>query len=190
MFSWLKQKLLQQKTVVNQNESITISKTETPDKIIETRIRPVKIPTILDIGEKLGHISNDLSSIKTDIVSRSWFKSEYEDCSPLIIDDLRKIQKSLNLLIDTVNHINNNLSNFTKTYSYTKGVDLPPYPMMFHTPDHIIELIKKNGPMRFKELRTLLNVTDPTLSKYLKKLTLDNVLIRKKSGKAVFYHRT
>ena len=51
----------------------------------------------------------------------------------------------------------------------------------------VVEILKKGGRVRFKDLSAKLKISDPTLSKYLKILCETNKTKRKKVGKAVYY---
>jgi len=161
-------------------EPIPILRTETPDKIIETKIRPVKIPTIMDIGERLAFISRDLSHLKDEMVSRSWFKSEYEDTGTEIIEKLSTIESKLNILINT-------LSNFTKQITKTDFTKIDYPQTKLSISEGILEIIKKKKKIRYKDIAASMNVTDPTLCKYLKILLKSKKIKKIKEGKAVFY---
>jgi len=164
-------------------ESIPVFKTETPTKIIETRIKPVKIPTIVDVGEKLGFISREIIELKNEIVTKSWFRSEYEDTGDEVINRLLRIENALVLLQKNIKQLNEDLSKFTK-YELT---EMPYRVDVVGIPNQILEIIKKRGRVRYKDLNKSLSISDPTLSKYLKILTKTNKINRIKFGKAVYY---
>ena len=161
-------------------EPISILRTETPEKIIETKIKPVKIPTIMDIGERLALIYHDLSHLKNEMVSRSWFKSEYEDTGTEIIEKLSTIESKLNILINT-------LSNFTKQITKTDFTKIDYPQTKLSISEGILEIIKKKKKIRYKDIAASMNVTDPTLCKYLKILLKSKKIKKIKEGKAVFY---
>jgi len=156
-------------------EPIPILRTETPEKIIETKIRPFRVPTIMDIGERLAIISRDLSYLKNEMVSRSWFKSEYQGTDTEIIEKLTTIESKLNTLINT-------LSNFTKP-----GLIKFNLPIKLSVSDRILKIIKEKKKIRYKDIRVIMNVTDPTLCKYLKMLLKSKKIKKTKEGKAVYY---
>ena len=161
-------------------EPIPILRTETPEKIIETKIKPVKIPTIMDIGERLALIYRDLGHLKNEMVSRSWFKSEYEDTGTAIIEKLSTIESKLNILI-------NSLSNFTKQITKTDLTKIDYSQIKLSISDRLVKIIKEKKKIRYKNIATIMNVTDPTLCKYLKILLKSKKIKKIKEGKAVYY---
>jgi len=185
--SWVKSFFQTEETNEEPIVSIPISKTETSNKIIETRIRPVKIPTIMDIGERLGIIYRELVEIKNDMVSRSWFKLEYEDSGLEIIDKMNRLEESMSLLKDNVTKLNNNLSKITKSSERNISGKTLTNVSILDIPNRILTFLEEGGQLRYKDLRGQLNITDPTLSKYLKMLSKNNKIRRKKIGKAVYY---
>ena len=185
--TWLS-KLLKKDT--HQIDQIPIYRLETPDKIVETKIQPVKIPTIFDISERLAHLSRDISDFKNDMVSISWFKNEFEDISPSIAKKLDDINDNLLSLkqsfINFTNAPSLKLSNFTKDTSL-QSVDVNQFNIHLNTPEIIHEIIKTHEKIRYKDIIKQVPVSDPTLSKYLKILVSDKKIRRIKVGKAVFY---
>jgi len=160
----------------NSLPEFSVFKTETPEKIIETRIKPIKIPTILDLGEKLSYLSLHLSSLKEDVVTKSWFLSQYEDASNEILNSLNDINKVVyeikDILTDTKN-LSKNLSNISNK--------------KLNASDMILNILKENEKLRFRDIVSLLPFSDPTISKHIKILLNNNKIKRTKSGKAVFY---
>jgi len=114
LFSWIKSLRTKKETIADNMESIPILRTETPEKIIETRIKPIKIPTIVDISGRLGEISRHLMELRDETVTKYWFKSEYEDTGSEVINRLVNIEKSLSTIHHTLTKISTGLSNFTK----------------------------------------------------------------------------
>jgi hypothetical protein len=171
-------------------EPIPILRTETPQKIIETKIKPVKIPTILDIGERLALISNHLGIMKDEMVSKSWFKTEYEYAGSEFIDKISTIEMKLDSLEDIITRLNdliNNLSNLNK--SITKGnlINIKRPMAKFTISNEILDIIVENKKIRYKDIRANINVSDPTLCKYLKILLKAKKIKRIQEGKSVFY---
>ncbi len=185
LISWLKSRRAEKEKTINTIESFPISRTETPDKIIETRIRPVKIPTIVDIGERLGMVSNNLMELKDEIVTKSWFRSEYQDTGSEVISRLVNIENELKNINNYLIQMNNGLSNFTD--SFTKVKLSKPSDKTFGTSDLILVLLKDKKRMRYKDFISEVNVSDPTLSKHLKNLVDTDKIKRTKAGKAVYY---
>lgn len=185
--AWLN-KVLNKDT--HQIAQIPIYRLETPDKIVETRIQPVKVPSIFDVSERLVNLSRDISNLKNEMVSRSWFKNEFEDVSPSLIKKLDEINNNmLSLKQSFTNFINLSsprLSNFTKdtTLQFT---DVNHFNMHLNTPEIIHKIIKTHTKIRYKDIIKQVPVSDPTLSKYLKILVSDKKIRRIKIGKAVFY---
>ena len=182
--SWLKSMFKTEKRQINDTsiEPIPILRMETPEKIVETKIKPVKIPTIMDIGERLGLISHDLTDLKREMVSKSWFKTEYEDSSPEIIDKLEKIESKLSVIQESL----------VKPTVLTKAITKPSivklsYPETLNIQDKILDMIQKEKKIRYKDIATELPVSDPTLCKYLKKLLTMNRITKRRVGKAVYY---
>jgi hypothetical protein len=185
--SWVKSIFSSKEKEIENEDSFPISKIETPSKVIETRLKPIKIPTIVDIGERLGLISREIGDLRDDMVTKTWFKLEYEDSSPEIVNKLNHLEEALSLLKNDILRLNKNLSKFTKTpYIKKEEVELSDKPIL-NTQVRILNFIEQMGPVRYKDLRGRLNITDPTLSKYLKILCKTNKIERKKSGKAVYY---
>lgn len=178
--SWLKSifDTKEDKPTVTTIEPISILKTETPDKIIETKIRPVRVPTIMDIGERLALISHDLTHLRDEMISRSWFKSQYTGSSGEVIERLSMIESKLNILINTLN-------DFTKDINKTDLIKIG-YPTI-SVSDRILKIIKEGKKIRYKDIRASMNVTDPTLCKYLKILLESKKIKKIKEGKAVYY---
>lgn len=171
-------------------ETISVLKTETPEKIIETKIKPVKIPTIVDIGERLGLILRDISDLKFDMVTKSWFKSEYENIGDEVIKRLEDIRSNLNSFHDSLNQLNritkelsNNLSNRTKMLS--KPLSFPERGLGIS--DKILRIIQENKKIRYKDISIEVNVSEPTLCKHLKNLLRMDKITKTKEGKAVYY---
>ena len=165
-------------------KDIPIFKTETPEKIVETRIKPIKIPTILDLGEKLSGIFNNLSLLKEEIVTKSWFLDQYEDASHEIINRLNEVNKALHnvqsLLINT-NNLTKNLSDvISKSQPVTYHKKLSPSEM-------ILNVLKNNKRVRYKDIVSVVPFSDPTISHYIKLLLKNNKIKRSKFGKAVYY---
>jgi len=163
---------------------IPIFKTETPEKIVETRIKPVKIPTILDLGEKLSSIFNNLSLLKEEIVTKSWFSSQYEDSSYEILNSLDDVNKRLhdiqNLLINT-NNLSKNLSDVISK------INLPSHHEKLSPSEMILYVLKNNKRLRYKDIVHILPFSDPTISNHIKILLKNNKINRSKLGKAVYY---
>ena len=187
---WLSNLLVKKKEVTEKSETsvtsdLSFSRLETPEKIIETRVKPVRIPTTVEIGERLGFILRDLSNLKEEMISKSWLKNEYEDTSPLIIDKLSKVESRLEELNGLLNNLSNVLSNLkvygkpelSKTIT-TKQLDIN---------EKMLDIIKKSQKIRYRDIAKELNVTDPTIAKHLKFLLNSNKIRKTKVGKAVFY---
>ncbi|MHA1790631.1 MAG: hypothetical protein ACTSXT_15560, partial [Candidatus Helarchaeota archaeon] len=97
IFSWLREK--KKKESQNFDDiSIPVYRKETENKILETKIRPVKIPTIVDLGQKLGLILKELQEIKENMVSKDWLRSEYNDTS--------EITTKLDTILQNINNLN------------------------------------------------------------------------------------
>jgi len=175
----------------NQIPPIPVYRVETPDKIVETKIQPVRIPTIFDVGERLANLSHDISVLKNEMVSRSWFKNEFQDISPSITDKLNEIGNDISSLKDTFNNFTNllpsKLSNFTKDTSSIQFADINRFNTLLNTSEIIHEIIKTHKRPRYKDIIKSAPISDPTLSKYLKILVSENKIRRIKVGKAVFY---
>jgi DNA-binding transcriptional ArsR family regulator len=176
--SWLRNKFKREVPP----STLQISKIETPEKIIETKITPVRVPTVVDIGGRLALISRDLFELKQEMVSKSWFKTEYDDASSAILERLEKID----LKIESLNSLLKELSNVTKGIKPELSKE-PFYQETFNTKDEILKTIINSKKIRFKDLSNRLNISDPTLSKYLKILLGLNKIKRTRTGKAVFY---
>jgi hypothetical protein len=186
--SWLRTLFKSEKKERLQMKPISIFKIETPEKIVETKIQPVKIPTIVDIGERLGRICRDLSILKKEMVSKSWFKSEYEDTGELVVKKLDKVNIKLDTLIESFSRFNNEFKTLLKKLSnFTKSTEPELGKIITSTPDQIYNIIKRERKIRYKDIARMVPVTDPTLSKYLKKLVTNNKIKRTKIGKAVYY---
>lgn len=185
--SWVKSIFQSKRLNTTSMESIPVLRTETPTKIIETRIKPIKIPTIVDVGGKLGVISREIIELKNDIVTKSWFKTEYEDTGSEVIGRLMRIEDALILLKNNILQFNDNLSKFTKTIDKIELKKPPSRIGVLGIPGQILDLLKEGGQTRYKDLSGQLNISDPTLSKYLKMLCKTNKIKRKKIGKAVYY---
>jgi len=175
----------------NQIVQIPIYRLETPDKIVETKIQPVKIPTIFDVSERLANLSHDIFILKNEMVSRSWFKNEFQDISPSIIDKLNEISNGIHSLQNTFNNFTNpipsKLSNFTKDTSSVQFADISRFTTLLNTSDIIYEIVKAHKKIRYKDIIKFVPISDPTLSKYLKILVSEKKIRRIKVGKAVFY---
>ncbi len=185
LISWFKSLRSNKENNSDNIQSIPILRTETPEKIIETRIKPIKIPTIMDLGQHLALISQHLSDLKDQAVTKTWFTSEYEDTGEQIILRLSKIEESLSIVHNYLTQISKNLSDFTKETTpikLSKGLPRPT-----KTSDQILELLKDRKKMRYKELFSELSVSDPTLSKHLKNLCNIDEIKRKRIGRAVYY---
>lgn len=165
IFNWFRHKqYIHQKEDISQNLhdiSIPIYRTESKDKILETRIRPVKIPTIVDIGEKLGLILKELQEIKFEMVSKSWLNSEYNDTND--------ISKKIDIILQEIQSIN----------YYDKNI--------IKKADDIIELLASGNKMTYSEIKEKIGITDPTLSRQLKTLVDNNTIKRERKGRSVFY---
>jgi len=161
-------------------EPIPILRTETPEKIIETKIQPVRVPTIMDVGERLALISRDLTNLQNEMVSKSWFKYEYEDTGTEIINKLSTIESKLNILINTLSNFSDQINKIDLTkISYPK--------IKLTSSDSILKIIKEKKKIRYKDIHDNINVSDPTLSKYLKILLKTKKIKKTKKGKAVYY---
>jgi len=185
--SWLRNIIVGKKEISEKSDisDITLTRLETPEKILETKIKPFKIPTTVEIGERLGFILRDLSDLKQEMISKSWLKTEYEDASPQIIDKLGKIESKLEELNDLINNLSNILSNLRV---YGKPELSKPTPTKhLDINEKIIEIIQKSQKIRYKDIAKELNVTDPTITKHLKFLLDSNKIRKTKIGKAVFY---
>lgn len=188
--SFLKSMFIEEKTngKYDFTEPISVLKTETPTKIFETRIKPVKVPNIIDVGERLGLINRDVSEIKNEMVSKTWFKSEYEDKDEEMTDKLENISSKISILEEKIAELNdltkllsNNLSNNLAIQPREKSL------IESKISDKILNLIEKEKKIRYKDIINNLGVSDPTLCKYLSSLLDSNKIKRIKDGKAVFY---
>lgn len=182
--TWLVNKL---KKDTRQIAPIPIHRIETPDKIIETKIRPVKVPTIFDISERLAYLSRDISILKEQMVTKSWFRNEFDDVTPAMAEKLDMISNDLHSLQNNFSNLTSGLSNLTKDDLAPKVPDIDYLGMSFNAPDIIMNIVKTNKTIRYKDIKKQLPVSDPTLSKYLKILVSDKKINRIKVGKAVFY---
>ncbi len=170
-----------------QTTSIPIHRIETPDKIIETKIRPVKVPTAFDISERLAYLSRDILILKDQMVTKFWFRNEFDDVTPAMTEKLDRISDDLRSLQNNFTNLTSVLSNLTKDDLASKVPDIDYFGMSFNTPDIIMNIVKTNKAIRYKDIKKQLPVSDPTLSKYLKNLVSDKKINRIKVGKAVFY---
>jgi DNA-binding transcriptional ArsR family regulator len=169
-------------------ESISVLKAETPTKIFETRIKPVRVPNIVDVGERLGLIQRDVNEIKNEMVSKMWFEAEYEDKGDEITNKLENINSQINSLEQKIAELNdltkllsNNLSNNISTQKQENTL------IETKIPDRILKLIEKGKRIRYKDMINNLGISDPTLCKHLSSLLESNKIKRTKEGKAVFY---
>ena len=156
---------------------LSVYKLETPDKIIETKIQPVRLPTVVDVGERLALLVRDISYLKKEMASKTWFMNEFEDVTPRIIDLLNEINENSRTL----------LSKFTKTTVAPQLSDIEHFAGSFNTSEFLLKIIKSHKKIRYKDIKKQMPVSDPTLSKYLKFLVKTNKIRRIKIGKAVFY---
>lgn len=156
---------------------ISVYKLETPDKIIETKIQPIKLPSIVDVGERLALLVRDVSLIKNEMASKTWFTQEFEDTTPKIINLLNEINENLLKL----------LSKFTKNKITNTLGDIEHFGGSLKTSEYILGIIKTHDKVRYKDIKSQIPISDPTLSKYLKILSNTNKIRKIKVGKAVFY---
>jgi len=169
ILSWLRQKKEtepKQKSQKLEDFSIPIFRTEDDKRILETRIKPVKIPTIVDIGEKLGLILKQLEEIKTEMVSKSWLNTQYDDTSVMsqkIDMILKKIQPVNFEITDEILHKEKNDA------------------------DEIIRLLSQQDKLTYSKIKEKTGLSDPVLSHRLKKLVNKNKLNRQRKGRSVFY---
>lgn len=185
MLTWFRS-FLGLKRKEKREKTIPIFKIETPEKIVETKIQPVKVPTIVDIGERLGRIWSDISFLKQEMVTKTWFKEEYEDTGDVVLEKLEIISTKLDTLLKSFSSLEgklkkllNFLSNFTKpSFSPKRVVNIR---------EEIYDVIKNNEKIRYKEIANAVLVSDPTLSKYLKELVLSGRIKKTRVGKAVYY---
>ena len=168
-------------------EDIPIFKSETPEKIVETRIKPVKIPTILDLGEKLSSIFNNLSLLKEEIVTKSWFSSQYEDTSYEILNCLDNVNKRLHDIQNLLKNNNNLSKNLSDVLTKFQS---PLYHKKLSPSEMIIYVLKNNKKLRYKDIVGMVPFSDPTISKHIKILLKNNKISRSKLGKAVYYELT
>jgi len=186
--TWLKNVL---KKDARQISPIPVYRLETPDKIVETKIQPIKLPTTFDISERLVNLSRDISDLKNEMVSRSWFKTEFEDLSPSVVDKLDEISNDLKSLQDNFTNftklLSSRLSNFSKDITIPNFTDINHFSAHLNTAEVIYRVIKSHKKTRYKDIIKQVPVSDPTLSKYLKILVHDKKVRRVKIGKAVFY---
>jgi predicted DNA-binding transcriptional regulator len=184
--SWLSNLLVKKKEFSTKSEGfeIPLTRTETSEKILETKIRPVKLPSIIEIGERLGFILRDLSDLKQEMVSKSWFKTEYEETSPEIIEKLGRIESKL----EELNGLIKNLSNILSNFGYVKPeLSKPIVTERFDINEKILDIIGKSQKIRYRDIAKELNVTDPTIAKHLKILLNSSKIRKTRVGKAVFY---
>jgi len=160
------------------DQSLSVFRRESPQKVLETRIRPVKVPNLIDIGERLGTITKDVYAIKQKMVTKLWIQDAYDDSS--IVDRLDTINES-------ISQLENRLSNFTKPLS-KKLSDPKKFEIEGSSiAESILKFLENNKGSRYKELKNALNISDPTLSKYLRRMLESGKITRSKAGKAVFY---
>lgn len=173
IFDWFKDEKPKEKEINSSQKletvSIPIYKAENKDKIMETHIRPVKIPTIVDIGEKLGRILKELEEIKIEMVSKSWLNSQYNDTNDIsqkIDTILKKLESPKKIEKDVVKEL---------------SVDIT------KKRDNIIQLLSKKNKLTYSQIKNEIGVSDPTLSRRLKSLVKRNLIKREKKGRSVFY---
>jgi len=158
---------------------ITVYRKETPEKILEAKIKPIKIPTIVDIGEKLGMISSALVNIKHEMVTKAWLRAEYDEGKE-IIKKLEIIDKKLDDLRDliTIPYYPEQKVNERATLEKTVETSLT---------DKILDVISEKGKITYGELRKSIDISDPTLSKYLKRLLKEGKIRKEKQGRFIYY---
>jgi len=156
---------------------LSVYRLETPQKVIETKIHPVKLPTVVDIGGRLALLLRDVSYLKKEMASKTWFMDEFQDQTPAIINLLNKINENLRIL----------LSKFTKNTIPSQPTDIEHFSGPFNTSEFLLKIIKSQKKARYRDIKKQIPVSDPTLSKYLKILVSDKKIRRIKVGKAVFY---
>ncbi len=183
IISRIKTMFAQEKQADTEFSEIPILKTETSEKIIETRIKPIRIPTILDLGERLSAISNNLSSLREEMITKSFF-NQYEDVSHEILNRLSDLSKSLNeiqnLLINT-NNLTKNLSDSLSKYQPLKSNEkMSPSEM-------ILNVLRNNKRVRYKDIVSMVPFSDPTISKHIKILLSGSKITKSNIGKAVYY---
>jgi len=164
--SWFKQKKEKESQEL-QDISMPIYRKETEDKIMETRIRPVKIPTILDLGEKLGLILEELQKIKINMVSKDWLISEYDDTS--------EMTNKLDTILQDINNLNFLTKDLRGLSSKTEETNI------------IFDLLSQEGKLNYSHIKNKTGLSDPTLTKQLKQLTTQGKISRERQGKSVFY---
>ena len=102
----------------------------------------------------------------------SWFKNEFQDVSPSILDKLDEINENLNSLRNNITNFTNllssRLSNFTKDTSLPNFTDINHFSAHLNTAEVIYKVIKSHKKTRYKDIIKHVPVSDPTLSKYLK----------------------
>lgn len=148
-------------------------------KIIETRIKPIKIPTLLDLGGKLEIILNSVQDIKHEMVSKAWLRAEYDE-GRKIVEKLDNIDQKLNSLLNVMNKFVVNLSVTEKEKSEEKTHGL-------HPTEKILSIISQKERINFSDLRNLVDISNPTLSKYLKQLLEKNKIEKEKEGRFIYY---
>lgn len=166
--------------------TIPLYKLESPDRVVETRIKPVKMPSIVDVGGKLGIMSRDLEEIKRDMVSKSWLRAEYDDSSE-IIERLERIEEEINNLNNLTKGLNDHLSDDLKLSKIKLNDRILKKPRPINIPNKLFEIISKKKKLTYSEIKNEIKISDPTLSKYLKKLINENKIKREKIGRHVYY---
>ena len=173
IFSWLKHN--KKKESRNFDDiSIPIYRKETENKILETKIRPVKIPTIVDLGQKLGIILKELQEIKENMVSKDWLRSEYNDTS--------EITTKLDSILQNINNLNFLRQDLRGLRSSVDSVNLKK-----EERNIILDLLSQEGKLNYSQLKNKTGLSDPTLTKQLKELTSQGKISRERQGKSVFY---
>ena len=164
---------------------IPIYRKETPEKILETKIRPIRVPTILDIGERLGIISSDLADIRQSMVTKLWLRTEYDEGKE-IINKLETIDQKLdnlqNFIIKSTRDLFHTIKKKPKELTNSKEETQ----LLPHT-EKILDIISQKGKISYGELKNLADMSDPTLSKYLKQLLEDNKIEKEKDGRFTYY---
>lgn len=175
------------KNTLKKKDTTVYEKPQDTQKTIETNIRPVKIPTLLDLGGKLQMIFNDVEHIKQEMVSKAWFRAEYDEGEE-IIKKLEVIEQKLNDLqkiTPQLNDLSNKLSYLPKEHRIT--INRIKETEISNQAKKLLDTVTQKKKVNYTELKNFVGMSDPTISKYLKQLLKQNKIEKEKVGRFAYY---
>lgn len=182
-------------------DAFTLQRIEGPRGIHETLVRPMKLPSMVEIGQSLGEIRSRLEDthnwLQTQTPTKEWLQNKShlgkEGESSDLINEFRSVKHSLDRLVvemSAVREVIRGKNPRSPAWVRKAEEELRSQIGKFEsigTDTIILNAISEAGKACFSEIVRITGLSKQAASEHLKKLTAEGRLERTRRGKNVFY---